>query len=897
MQIHQIKAQLSILEVLDYYGLKGVSRNKSQNGAAFMLCCPFHDDKTPSLQIYPNTNTYCCFSSKCDAGTGDVIEFIARFEKISKREAILKAELLLRPAHADTVSSETKQLPGVDDQPGKQPDGKDLSRVALVAKFYQSSLIGFRKSAKAQNYAGQRGLATGKPGLNVGFIGDKVPVSWSDVYKAQAAELGLIIKKQSGNYAHRFRNCLVFALLNQENQPVAIYGRSITDKGHYYLPGKHNGLYPQWPASETTSLIFTESIIDAATLQQRQEIIKQHEVLALYGTNGLTDQHKTAISELKNLQEIIFFFDGDQAGRKAAQKQATTLKALLPDVKLSAVETPENEDINSLAQGHEPAIFQHLIENRKPLFFSIAVSDRFNKDKPSVTPAPGLDTSNPHKIIYKSANACTSYYIKGGLRHDLDSLKVSLDIENPQTGRKSRSKLDLYEDKQVVRLAREAAEKLNLRADLIELDIEKLTDLLEKYRDSQLEITEQDKGIVSVKVPPAVQNQCLNFLSKPNLIGRLNDLIGKAGVVGEEVNRIFLFGIATSYKMSDTLHALIQGSTGSGKTHLLVKISSFIPEEDCKRFTRVTESSFYNYGLYDLQHKLICLEDLDGMKEEAYLAFRELQSRGMLSSSTSGKDESGNIRAFEKVVYGPIASLSATTHGEIYEDNMSRCFLVAVDESKQQTQRIIDYQNRRAAGGINEKQQKEITDFLRNCIRMLKPYQVINPYADKVNLPKEAHKIRRLNELYQSYVKQITLLNQYRRRKDNKGRLISEKEDLQTAAEIMFESILLKIDELDGSLRDFYERLKDYIKAKGGENYQNYGFSQREIRQALNISKTGLHRFIHDLLSLEYIQLAGGYSNRGYQYKVTYWDNIAALRAKVKRHLKGQLDQLELVTA
>ena len=64
--------------------------------------------------------------------------------------------------------------------------------------------------------------------------------------------------------------------------------------------------------------------------------------------------------------------------------------------------------------------------------------------------------------------------------------------------------------------------------------------------------------------------------------------------------------------MPDTLHALIQGSSGSGKTHLLIKISALIPDEDVKRFTRVTDSSFYNYGAYELQNKLICLEDLTG---------------------------------------------------------------------------------------------------------------------------------------------------------------------------------------------------------------------------------------------------------------------------------------------
>jgi hypothetical protein len=261
------------------------------------------------------------------------------------------------------------------------------------------------------------------------------------------------------------------------------------------------------------------------------------------------------------------------------------------------------------------------------------------------------------------------------------------------------------------------------------------------------------------------------------------------------------------------------------------------------------------------------------------------------------KDDNGNVSASEKTVCGPIGSLACTTKGEIYEDNMSRCFLIAVDESKEQTLQVISYQNRKAAGQIDEQKEEQITQFIQHCVRMLKPHQVINPYADKVNLPAEAHKIRRLNSLYQAFVRQITLLHQYQRKTDGQGRLVSEKEDLQIAAEIMFESIVLKVDELDGSLRQFFEQVKTYVKGKGGEHYATYQFGQREIRQALHVSKTQLHRYMHDLLELEYICLSGGHINKGFKYKVSYWDNIAALRAKVKRHLQGQLDQLELVTS
>jgi len=253
------------------------------------------------------------------------------------------------------------------------------------------------------------------------------------------------------------------------------------------------------------------------------------------------------------------------------------------------------------------------------------------------------------------------------------------------------------------------------------------------------------------------------------------------------------------------------------------------------------------------------------------------------------KDEqTGKISAQVKYVYGPIASLSATTKGEIYEDNMSRCFLVAVDESQAQTLRIIKHQNRASAGYVDKIKSEKIKVFLQNCIRLLKPYEVINPYAAQIDLPQEAHKIRRLNNLFQCYVRQITLLNQYQREKDEKGRLITAKEDIKEAIDIMFESIILKVDELDGSLRSFYERLKAYIQQKGKE----YEFIQRELRQRLKVSKTQLHRYVHQLLELEYLQRVGFGSHGAVRYKIIYWDDNAVLRARIRKELASQLNKL-----
>ncbi|MBW8688409.1 hypothetical protein, partial [Chitinophaga rhizophila] len=195
------------------------------------------------------------------------------------------------------------------------------------------------------------------------------------------------------------------------------------------------------------------------------------------------------------------------------------------------------------------------------------------------------------------------------------------------------------------------------------------------------------------------------------------ELLGGTGIVGEDNNRLFLLLVALSYKMAAPLHALIQGSSGSGKTRLLKQISDCMPPEKVTRLTRVSDKVLYNYPERYFMNRLLCLEDIDGLSEEAEFAFRELQSNGELNSATSIKLENGQITSGQKTVRGPIASLACTTRGELYEDNMSRVFLIAVDESSEQTRRIIDYQNRKASGEIDHVKEEEHKAFICNLVR------------------------------------------------------------------------------------------------------------------------------------------------------------------------------------
>jgi DNA primase len=184
-------------------------------------------------------------------------------------------------------------------------------------------------------------------------------------------------------------------------------------------------LYPHWPRPGARTLILTESVIDAATLEQQRPNIEtlftdgRHstQILACYGTNGFTADHGQAIKELEQLEEIIIFFDGDEAGREGTKRTAEKLNQLRPEIKISFVQTPEGEDINSLAQSHESEVFTHLIEKRTAFIFLPAEAsakvgsienkkaDTKSESKAQPIHAGDFDTTNPLKIIYRTITA------------------------------------------------------------------------------------------------------------------------------------------------------------------------------------------------------------------------------------------------------------------------------------------------------------------------------------------------------------------------------------------------------------------------------------------------------------------------------------------------------------
>lgn len=504
-----------------------------------------------------------------------------------------------------------------------------------------------------------------------------------------------------------------------------------------------------------------------------------------------------------------------------------------------------------------------------------------------------LQIIHDHKLLMIGFE--NNYYVLGELSPDFSTMEIMLMVEEQATARKERIRINLYEREEVQSFCLQVASYLTQNQESIAADLFQLTNLLEEHREKKIGYSQPEAKATRnfLPMPPESEKQTIEFLSQPGLMPRLNEMIGKTGIVGEENTRLLLFISAMTYKMPHPIHVLVQGESCTGKSHLINTISKCVPPEDVVSLTRATSKSLYHFTKDELVGKLLLVQDFDGFDEQAKFAFRELQSAANITSSATSKDRFGNMNSIVKTVKSHFSSLVATKNPELQIDNISRSLVVGTDESTEQTRRIINYQNLRLNGSNQSAEERKAQQLLQNCVRCIRNYDIVNPFADNITLPFDARTLRRLNIQLQIFIKQVVVLHQYQRNKDEYGRLIATKDDIINAFNILFESLMLKVDELDSSLRQFFEQVKQYVKKTGGEEFKTNQFSIRELRQANGMSKTQCFRNIKELENMEYLKRSGGYTNRGYKYQVVHWDDMEAMRKRIKSEINIQLNTTE----
>jgi DNA primase len=357
--IDELIARTDIVEVI------GTRVQLKKAGREFRACCPFHNEKTPSFWVSPEKQFYHCFG--CGAH-GTVLRFLMEYDRMAFPEAV--EELATR------LSLEVPHEGGSGAAGARRTDEPLYELMSRVAQFY-ADVLGRDERAKA--YALKRGLdrATVEK-FGIGFA----PNSWNEVLRRfggseaerkSLAELGLIIERDRGpareaeRYYDRFRDRLMFPIRDVKGRIIAFGGRIIDQGEPKYLNSPetvlfHKGreLYALYETRRARSslkrLLVVEGYMDAVRLHQSGLTY----AVATLGT-ATTPEHFKRIFRLVN--EVVFAFDGDRAGRAAAWR---ALQHALPEARegreIRFLFLPDGHDPDTLVAEEGPEAFEKRLE-------------------------------------------------------------------------------------------------------------------------------------------------------------------------------------------------------------------------------------------------------------------------------------------------------------------------------------------------------------------------------------------------------------------------------------------------------------------------------------------------------------------------------------------------------
>jgi DNA primase len=358
--IDELLERVDIVDVID----ARVPLRKA--GKDYTARCPFHDEKSPSFSVSPDKQFYYCFG--CGAG-GNAIGFLMEYERLDFVPAVEKL--------AQTVGLEVPH----EDGPGgpNQRQAELLKRLESAATWFQRQLREHPQAGTARAYLEKRGLSQATiERFGIGYA----PPGWdsllralgpNDVERKFLLDAGLLIRRDDGvGLYDRFRERVMFPIQDNRGRTVAFGGRVLTDEKPKYLNSPETavfrkgqelfGLYQARRSQrELERILVVEGYMDVVMLAQ-------------HGIDNATGTLGTAISQshlgrlYRYTQAVVFCFDGDEAGRRAAARALELVLPSLQDGREAAfLFLPEGEDPDSLVQRIGATAFNALVQKAMPL--------------------------------------------------------------------------------------------------------------------------------------------------------------------------------------------------------------------------------------------------------------------------------------------------------------------------------------------------------------------------------------------------------------------------------------------------------------------------------------------------------------------------------------------------
>lgn len=367
-KINQILQSSNIVDVIgEYVDLK-------RSGSSFKGLCPFHNEKTPSFTVDDKKQLFHCFG--CGAG-GDVVSFIMQKEGLSYPESL---EFL---AHKAGISIDYTEDPQVNN---KNKELYDINKDIMMF-FYKNLLV----DRKAQQYLKQRGLSSKVVNtFMLGYAKD----SWDDLYayiktknfnEEDIESLGLIKKSSKGNYYDKYRDRIIYPIINHFGKVIGFGGRAVSGQMPKYLNSPESSVFKKrynlyalnvYKRQKRKELILVEGYMDVIALNNHGLDI----AVASLGTALTLDQAKL----MKRYSDDIYIcYDQDAAGIKATEKAIEIFHQI--DVNPSIIDLDPGNDPDDFIRANGKDAFEDKIKNASDSYNYKynKILDEYSKANPS----------------------------------------------------------------------------------------------------------------------------------------------------------------------------------------------------------------------------------------------------------------------------------------------------------------------------------------------------------------------------------------------------------------------------------------------------------------------------------------------------------------------------------
>ena len=441
--------------------------------------------------------------------------------------------------------------------------------------------------------------------------------------------------------------------------------------------------------------------------------------------------------------------------------------------------------------------------------------------------------------------------------------------------------LDLYSARQRAAYVKQAASELGLEEELVKRDLGRLLLGVEELHERKVQEALAPKQ-PQVTLSEEQRAEALSLLRDPQLLERILGDFERSGVVGERSNKLIGYLAAVSRKLEEPLAIIIQSSSAAGKTSLMEAVLSFMPEEDRVKYSAMTGQSLFYMGGRDLRHKILAIVEEEGAQKASY-ALKLLQSEGELCIASTGKDPvSGRLVTQEYRVEGPVMILLTTTAIEIDEELQNRCIVLTVDEEREQTQAIHRLQREsRTLSGLRARHERQrVLALHQNAQRLLRPLEVVNPYARELTFLDDRTRTRRDHLKYLTLIEAIALLHQHQRsvkseRLEGQEVLYVEVEpgDIELANRLAAEAFGRSLDELPPQTRRLLMLLEQMVKdecARVRVERSEYRFRARDVREKTGWGATQLKVHLGRLVEMEYLLVHRARRGQGFCYELLY---------------------------